>query len=332
MTRRSLLIVLIAALALAAAAAAGYWFYGKGTTQDTVTAKRGTAVLAVYATGEVEPVIWSTLSAITTATLLETHVHEGDEVKAGDVLARLDDSVERSQLVQYRAQLNYYARERDRQMELQRTGVASKRAYDEAVSRYAEFRAKVASQESLVQRLRIISPIDGVILKQDGEPGELIKQGEAIITVGRPGMLQVTAEVDEEDIALVRPEQKVLIKADAFPDDAIEGEVREITPRGDPINKSFRVRIKLPGDTKLLIGMTAEVNIIVREKPDALLVPASAVIDGKVFIPRGRKATPVPVKTGIVTETTAEIIEGLSEGQAILAHPEPDGSGRSRSQ
>ena len=70
-------------------------------------------------------------------------------------------------------------------------------------------------------------------------------------------------EIDEEDIPLVSPGQQVLIGADAFPDRVFEGRVQEITPKGDPIARSFRVRIALSGDTPLRTGMTADCNILI---------------------------------------------------------------------
>ena len=80
----------------------------------------------------------------------------------------------------------------------------------------------------------------------------------------------VTAEVDEEDIARCRPGQQAVIKADAFPGRVLKGQVNEITPLGDPLNKSYRVRVALPDDTPLHLGMTTELNIIVSEQPNAL--------------------------------------------------------------
>ena len=93
--------------------------------------------------------------------------------------------------------------------------------------------------------------------------------------------------MDEEDIPLVTVGQPVLIKADAFPGRILDGTVAEITPKGDPVNKSYRVRIGLPPDTPLMIGMTVESNIVVRREDAALLVPQAASRDGRLRRGRG---------------------------------------------
>ena len=68
----------------------------------------------------------------------------------------------------------------------------------------------------------------------------------------------------------------MLLRADAFPDRVLEGGLTSITPKGDPVQKTYRVRIELPDDAPLLIGMTVEANIVVREVADAVLVPTGA--------------------------------------------------------
>ena len=113
--------------------------------------------------------------------------------------------------------------------------------------------------------MTIISPIDGMVLRREIEPGEFVKQGDTAFWVGQPKPLRITAEVDEEDIPLVKLKQRALIKSDAFPEQVSEGLISDITPKGDPLNKNFRVRISLPENSPLYVGMTVEVNIIINE-------------------------------------------------------------------
>jgi len=129
------------------------------------------------------------------------------------------------------------------------------------------------------------------------------------------------AEVDEEDIPLVRRGQATLIKADAFPGQALNGTVEQITPKGDPVNKTYRVRIALPDDTPLLVGMTTEVNIVVIEHKDALLVPATAVRAGQVWVVEAGRAQPKAVRVGIVGDRMTEIVDGLADGARVVAAP-----------
>lgn len=317
--------VLAIAVVLALVAAGGGWYLwsGQGQNLETVRPVRGKAVLAIYGTGEVEPRLWAKLSPTLAGRLMAFEADEGDAVKAGQVLARLDDTVEKATLAEFEARLAYYAKQVERQRTLVRKGAASRHALDLAASLHKEFIAKVAAQKERIARLAITSPIDGIVLRRDGDLGELIQPGRVIFWVGQAKRLRIVATIDEEDIPLVRVGQKVLIKADAFPDRPIEGKVEEITLKGDPVAKTFRIRVSIPEGAGLLIGMTVEVNVIAREVEDALLVPVASVHDGKIYVLRedGRVA-PVAVKTGIATAQNVEITAGLEGDERILANPE----------
>ena len=89
--------------------------------------------------------------------------------------------------------------------------------------------------------------------------------------------------MDEEDIPLVQVGQKVLVRADAFPGRVFDAVVKEVTPKGDPVGRSYRVRLGLPDNLPLRIGMTTEANIVVAERNNALLLPAAVVKDGAVW-------------------------------------------------
>src|SRR5262245_62309560 len=114
--------------------------------------------------------------------------------------------------------------------------------------------------------------MDGVVLRRDGEVGEIAEVGQILFRVGVLKPLQVVAEVNEEDIPRVSVGQTVLLRTDAFAGRRLEGTVHEITPMGDAVAKTYRIRVALPDDTPLHVGMSVEGNVIAREKPGALVV------------------------------------------------------------
>jgi multidrug efflux pump subunit AcrA (membrane-fusion protein) len=124
--------------------------------------------------------------------------------------------------------------------------------------------------------------------------------------------------VDEEDILKVKKGQAALLKSDAIQGKVLEGTVGDITPKGDPVNKNFRVRISLSKDTPLLIGMTVEVNIVTSKSENALVVPVEAVKDGAVWL-AGAPAANVSVETGRTDGKVVEILKGLSGNETIRA-------------
>ena len=136
--------------------------------------------------------------------------------------------------------------------------------------------------------------------------------------------LRISAEVDEEDIARVQPGQNVLIRADAFPDQVFHGQVQSITPKGDAIARSYRVRIGLTEKTPLMIGMSAETNIIIRETEEALLAPSSAVVQGKLWLVENETLAQRDIVIGAKGLRQTEIINGVSESDLIVLNPTPN--------
>ena len=310
---------------LAGAVAVGLFAYSK--TRTTVTLERptrGPAVEAIYATGTVEPVYWSKVAPVGTGRIVAILARDGEAVKKGAPLARLEDQDKRANVAQIAARRDFLVQELGRNRNLVLKGFISKQALDLAAAELKQAEAMLDSARKLLADTLLNAPLDGVVLRQDGESGETVVANQTLFWVGLPKPLRIIAEVDEEDIARVHPGQRVLIKADAFPGVVLEGRVAEITPKGDPINKSYRARISLPEDTPLKIGMTTETNIIVREEAHALLVPAAAVSGGKLWVAEKGRAKRLPVKTGTIGDKKAEILSGLKEDETVIANPPPE--------
>ncbi|MCC7016738.1 MAG: efflux RND transporter periplasmic adaptor subunit [Rhodospirillales bacterium] len=316
---RKLISVLIAVAF--AAAALGYYLFGWATVVAVANPERGTAIDSVYATGIVEPVSWAQVSSLVQGRIADIRVHDGDQVKVGDLLARLDDREAQANLRQLEVREQYWQEELARQRALEARGVASRANFERTQSDYLQAKAATAAARQRLEDLNLRAPISGTVLRQDGEVGEVVDKQKILFSIGQPKPLRVTADVDEEDIVRLASGQKVLVKADAFPERTLPGTVATITPKGDPINKSFRVRVALPDDTPLLVGMTVEINVIARETADALLVPASAVRDGYVFVAEAGRAKRVRVRIGVRGTIRTEIVEGIAADARVILDP-----------
>lgn len=317
MTRRTFWIA--AAIIVLLAAGAAWWRYGRGVPVTTATAGRGTAVEIVYATGGVEPVRWAKVASLVRERIVDICYCEAKEVKKGDTLAQLDDREVQAQLRELKAREAFLKREMDRVSELITRGAATTQSYERASMDLAQVRALMSVQNEKISEYTILSPMDGVVLRRDGEIGEIAEVGQVLFRVGVPTPLQVVAEVNEEDIPRVEVGQTVLLRTDAFPDRKLTGKVREITPMGDIGAKTFRIKIGLPDDTPLKPGMSVEANIVAREKLDALLIPADAVQDNAVFVIEDDRARERAVKLGIRGTRTVEVLTGLNEGERVVS-------------
>ena len=299
-------------------ATAGWWWW-RGPAITVVHVTRGPAAEIVYATGAVEPEAWSRSTPLVRGRIVERCRCEGKIVRKGDVLARLDDKEALATLNDLRALEDFQRREFDRQTQLLARGATTSQAYQRAESDLARVRAQIAAQVQRLDYYKLVAPMDGIVLKEDGEVGDMVDPGTILYRIGLEKPLWVVAEVNEEDIPRVLVGQKALLRTDAFANRILSGFVKQITPAGDPVAKTFRVRIGLPDDTPLQVGMSVEANIVSREKQNVLLVPANAVVNNSLLVVEDGHASRRKVEIGIRGTGFVEIVNGVTENETVAS-------------
>jgi membrane fusion protein (multidrug efflux system) len=315
---------LVLMLVIAAATAAGAWWYLRGTAVTAVKVKRGVVAEIVYATGSVEPETWSRSAPLVRGRILERCRCEGKRVKTGDVLARLDDREAQATLNDLKALEEFERKDFDRQIRLLERGATTAQAHQKAESDLARIRAQISAQTQRLEYHKLLAPMDGIVLKEDGEVGDMVDPGVILYRIGLETPLWVVAEVNEEDIPRVQSGQKALLRSDAFADQPLTGIVKQVTPAGDPITKTFRVRIGLPADTPLRVGMSIEANIVTDERANAVSIPVNAIFNQTVSVIDGGRIRARKVVIGLRSTGTAEILEGLHDGELVVSPARPD--------
>jgi RND family efflux transporter MFP subunit len=306
-------------LVVALAAAIWSWRALRGPEVTVAAPVVGTAVEIVYATGAAEPVHWARVTSVIRDRIVEICDCEGKTVKKDEVLARLDDKEQRAQLQELRAREDFAKRELERTTSLVEKKIVSPQAHERVSMDLRTIQALILVQMEKLDDRTITAPIDGVVLRRDGEVGEIAEAGQVLFRIGALKPLQVVAEVNEEDVPRVAIGQTVLFRTDAFPGRRLEGKVREITPIGDPVAKTYRIKVALPDDTPLMPGMSVEANVVTREKPGALLVPADAVQGSTVFVVDGGRARKRTIEVGIRGAQAVEVLSGLSESDRVVS-------------
>jgi RND family efflux transporter MFP subunit len=309
-------------LATALAALLAWRWLAAPPEVTAVTPVRGKAVEIVYATGAVEPVRWAKVASLIRDRIVDVCDCEGKPVAKGDVLVRLDDREPKAQLQELKAREEFAKREMARVTELLGRGVASTQAFERISMDLRQVQALISVQMEKLAAYTISSPMDGVVLRRDGEIGEIAEPGQILFRVGVPRPLHMVAEVNEEDIPRVAVGQAVLLRTDAFAGRRLDGEVSEITPMGDAVARTYRIRIALPAETPLHVGMSVEANIVTREKAGALLIPADAVVDSQVVVIADGRAHRRLVEIGIRGTRTVEVLSGLGDDERV-ASPAP---------
>lgn len=184
---------------------------------------------------------------------------------------------------------------------------------------------KLSNAEDTYNRRSIVSDINGTITSISARPGDYVKIGSSAFRIDNLDHLYIPIDISEIDIVGIRDGMKASIVLDADTSKTYDGIVRKVSASGSGSESrvTFETMVELlEPDETVRIGMTAEVNIILNDRNDALLVPANSLVtvNGETYVTvsgdRGTKE--VPVKVGIVTDTIAEITGGdLREGDEV---------------
>ena len=310
-----------------AATGAGYYAYSNFLYPPLVTtsiANLAPVSEAVYGTGTVEPERWAKVVPLQRRRLVELCKCEGQVVKSGQILGRQDDAEERSALEQMEINRGQLERDLSRAEKERDKSDAARTEYEQRWTKLEEAKSRIAAQKVRLDSLLLRAPLDGMVLRRDGEVGEIAGPTDVLFWVGPPAPMQVVAEINEEEINRIAVGQKALLRSEAFPGRALRATVSQITPKGDPTRKTFRVYLRLPQDTPLRIGMSVEANIIFREKQAAVVVPAQAVTGDSVQIIEDGRISRVPVTVGIRGSRNVEIIGDVVKGMAVLSPSRTD--------
>jgi len=306
-------------------AVAGVLWWREGPTAVSVVAPtRGPAIDAIYATGTVEPTVMLPIAPRAAGRLVALNVDEGSQVRKGQVLARLDDADLASTVEELEARARYAQSQHERIANLVRQGFMSKAEADRTRADMDAALAAVKRARSQRDYMSLTTPADGLIIRRDGERGQFIAAGQAVFYLSCCAPLRVAAEVDEEDIARVHVGQKVVLRADALPGEVLDGSVTEVTPKGDPVARSYRVRVALADPSRLKVGMTVDANLIVAERANALLIPPTAVQGSAVWTVSGGRLHRQTVRVGASGSGRAEILEGLAPDARLVDSPAAD--------
>jgi RND family efflux transporter MFP subunit len=172
----------------------------------------------------------------------------------------------------------------------------------------------------------LTAPFDGVVLEVGAQPGESVAAGAGLAVLADPAAVEVEISIIEEDLPLVQPGQEAELFFDAQPDAAVPGRVARIVPQrlpGDrPLYPVYITADDLPED--LLAGMTVDASIVVASRSDVLRLPRTLVrarTDGTATIPvwTGGEIEERLVQTGLRGDVYIEILDGLHEGEQVVA-------------
>ncbi|MFI5182794.1 MAG: efflux RND transporter periplasmic adaptor subunit [Vicinamibacteria bacterium] len=309
----------IGAIAVVALAGGGWALKPKGAPEEDKnkikTAKAEVADVQVRVTevGSVEPQVKVDVKSVLSGKVVELLVREGDPVKRGQVLARVEPDVNQARdlsqvknaVHESEISLNEAKATYDRTHGLLDQGLLSaqaglesetrfrsaKASYDSAVEKYRiveESGVPIAlAAAGTAQRLNVTSPMDGVVIRRPVELGDTVTSGVSsfnagtiLMTVADVGTMIIKAGVNEVDIGKVRLEQPVKISLDAYPKVKFAGTIKRIAPaaRLEEKVKVFDVEIAINRQgAELRTGMTANIDVVGEKREKVLTIPVEAL-------------------------------------------------------
>jgi RND family efflux transporter MFP subunit len=286
-----------------------------------------------------------------TGTLVYLGVEEGDRVKKGQVIARLEDADVSASLQRAKENLRVVEADlKDAKQSLERSkillkeGIIAQAEFDSAEARYqrvvasidaAKFAVKEA--EVAVDNTRIVAPFDGTVLKKNADVGEIVaplagaaSSRAAVVTIADMSSLEVEADVSEANITRVSSDQSCEIRLDAYPEQSYRGTVSKIVPTADRAKATVLVKIRFEKyDQRVLPEMGAKITFLSKSLGDdaataklLLTVPAAAVAERNgrqvVYQLKEDHAVEIPVTVGQRIGAQIEIKDGLKEGDKII--------------
>ena len=254
--------------------------------------------------------------------LIELAIEPGAEVQKGDVLARLDDTIERANLAEAEAVLTEQRQTVERIRQLRLSNAVSKASQEEATARLAEAMAEVERTRRRLANRVIKAPFAGVVGLTNYDVGARVSEGQVLTRLDDLSEIEVEFSLPETLFAQVSRGQPLSAVSAAFPGREFSGTIDAVDNRIDPVSRAFRTRALIPNpDSTLPGGMFLSLKLILSEA-EALVVPEEAIIfqaaETYVFVNENGKAARRVVVTGQRLDGMIAITSGLLPGEEVI--------------
>jgi RND family efflux transporter MFP subunit len=299
----------------------------------TADVERINLARTVSSTGTINPNEQIDLTFKTTGILENINVDLGDSVEKGQTLATIDAGTLLSQLRQAQEQLTYQKEILNNMKKHTSTYKYEQREAQKALMNQAQAGIDIILDQ--LENVNIISPIDGIVIKRNADPGEtvVLNLNSPVLTVAPKGDMIIESNIPESDVAKLQIGQKAKVTFDALTsDDIFDAVVWKIDPAATVIQDVVYYRIKLQLsnlDECLKVGMSANIDIHTAQADDVVTIPSRAIQTesdekyAQVLNVDGVTVNKVKIQTGLEgDEGMVEVKSGLKEGEKVITYQE----------
>lgn len=298
----------------------------RGAPVDVLELETTTFVDTFAVLGTAEPLETVQLSAEVPGRILQAYVEEGEAVRRGQPIFRIDVEVDQAGIDVLETQLQAAQRELTRLEALRAEGLATAQQLDRARTEVATVENNLRQRRLGVSRDLIASPIDGVLASRPADPGEYANPGAPLAEVIDYDTIVVHAQVPESELSYVQDRGDVDVFFPAL-NQTFTGQVHHIALRVSGTSRNFPVEIRLDNaDRTIRPGMRARLHFERLRYENTVLLPRDAVLEG--FLGReamvledtnqGLRARVRPITLGPETRDRVVVLDGLSKGDRVI--------------
>ncbi|MBT3603267.1 MAG: efflux RND transporter periplasmic adaptor subunit, partial [Candidatus Latescibacteria bacterium] len=307
------------------------------TKVETETVRLANVPVPVTAVGTTEPYARATPGTRILGRVASVDVVEGQRVRSGDVLVRIeggDLSAKRQQALSALREAQAVSTNANAQVlrirNLFGEKAVSKQTLEETETAFERAKANVVSAEGALMEVdanlgytAVSSPLDGVVVQKFVEVGDMAAPGAPLFTVEQQDPMKVTVQISERDLPYIQVSQPVVVRVEATRNTQdLAGRVEAVIPSGDPRSRTFEVRVVLDNkEASLRSGMFARVQFQKDTRPGLLISASVVVTQGQlrgVYVIDNGKARLRWVRLGKVFGDRVEVLSGLSVGDQII--------------
>ena len=259
--------------------------------------------------------------------VLEILFASGQQVRAGEVLVRLEDSVDVADLRGLQAERDLASIKFKRLAKLVKDRSVSQSDYDEAKAELDSAQAKVAAKRAVIEKKSIRAPFEGILGIRSVDIGEYLAPGAQLVPLQALDPVYVDFSLPERHFAQLHSGQPVEVRVTAQPERVFQGEITAINPGINEATRSIQIQATLTNDEQLLRpGMFAEVEVLLPQRDEVVTIDRAAITytpyGDSVFLAVEKdgqlQAERRQVTTGLVQEGRAEILAGLQPGDRVV--------------
>jgi membrane fusion protein (multidrug efflux system) len=276
------------------------------------------------AVGTIEAIEAITVVSEINASVVSLPFEEGSQIKRGDVIAQLDDTQLSAEVIRTEALYTQSQATYNRIKSIVEQKAGTPQDLDDALANLKVAEANLKLAKARLDKTHIVAPFDGVVGSRKVSVGTFLRTGDPITELANLNEIRVSFSAPERFLSQINKGAEVFVSTPVYPGHEVKGKIIAIEPVIDSDTRSARIvaRVQNPGQ-KFRPGMSANISVVLSERPKALTIPNEAIFaNGEqsfVFVVNPDSTVKrVAIKTGLQLADVVEVVNGLQQGMQVI--------------